>query len=148
MSKSAGNAIFLSDDAKSVEKKVKSMYTDPNRIHAHSAGTVEGNPVFIYHEAFNPNKDEVALFKKRYREGTIGDVEIKGRLAEVLNQFLNPIRERRAHFEQEKAFVDRVIYEGTLKMREVAKNTAKEMQAALGIAGSWNKISRAARGEK
>lgn len=145
MSKSAGNAIFLSDDAKTVEKKVRSMYTDPNRVHAHVAGTVEGNPLFIYHEQFNPNKEEIEGFKKRYREGTIGDVEIKNRLAEVLNQFLDPFRERRKAFEGEKGLVEKIIYEGTLKMREVAKSTAKEMHSTLGLSGSWNKISRIAR---
>lgn len=145
MSKSAGNAIYLSDDAKTVEKKVKGMFTDPNRIHAHVAGTVEGNPVFIYHTEFNPNKAEVEEFKKRYREGTVGDVEVKARLAEVLNAFLDPFRERRELYESEKGLVETIIYEGTLKMREVAKETHKEMQAALGITGSWNKISRTAR---
>lgn len=145
MSKSAGNAIYLSDDAKTVEKKVRGMFTDPNRIHAHVAGTVEGNPVFIYHDAFNPNKEEVEVFKKRYREGSIGDVEIKGRLSEVLNEFLGPFRERRKAFENEKGLVEKIIYEGTLHMREVAKTTAKEMHAALGLTGSWNKISRLAR---
>lgn len=145
MSKSAGNAIYLSDDAKTVEKKVRSMYTDPNRVHAHVAGTVEGNPLFIYHDAFNPNSAEVEEFKRRYREGIIGDVEIKNRLAEALNHYLEPFRERRKAFDEEKGLVEKIIYEGTLKMREVAKATAKEMQSALGIQGSWNKISRLAR---
>lgn len=145
MSKSAGNAIYLSDDAKTVEKKVRGMFTDPNRIHAHVAGTVEGNPVFIYHDEFNTNKEEVETFKQRYREGSIGDVEIKGRLTEALNEFLGPFRERRKAFENEKGLVEKIIYEGTLHMREVAKTTAKEMHAALGLTGSWNKISRLAR---
>ncbi len=145
MSKSAGNVIFLSDDAKSVEKKVRGMFTDPNRIHAHVAGTVEGNPLFIYHEAFNPNLDEVEEFKKRYREGKIGDLEIKARLAEVLNQYLEPFRQRRKEFEGRKGYIEKVIYEGTLKMRDVAAETVKEMRAAMGLVGSWNKISRVAR---
>lgn len=145
MSKSAGNAIYLSDDAKTVEKKIRGMYTDPNRIHAHVAGTVEGNPVFIFHDTFNPNNEEVEDFKKRYREGKIGDVEIKSSLIEAVNQFLEPMRERRKAFESEKGYVETIIYEGTLKMREVAKATMKEMHAALGISGSWNKISRIAR---
>jgi tryptophanyl-tRNA synthetase len=146
MSKSAGNVIFLSDDAKSVEKKVKGMFTDPNRVHAHVAGTVEGNPLFIFHDIFNPHRDEVDDFKKRYREGKIGDVEIKTRLVEELNRFLDPFRERRKIFENNKGYVEKVIYEGTLKMGAIAKETMKEMRAAMGLVGSWNKISRIARG--
>lgn len=145
MSKSAGNAIFLSDDSKTVEKKVRSMFTDPNRIHAHIPGNVEGNPVFQFHDVFNPNLEEVKEFKKRYREGGISDVEIKSRLAEVLNAFLEPIREKRKYFEEKKGYVESVIYEGTLKMREVSEETLKEMRGAMGLVGSWNKISRLAR---
>ncbi len=145
MSKSAGNAILLSDTPKEVEKKVRGMFTDPNRVHANVPGKVEGNPLFMFHEEFNPNKDEIEDFKKRYRAGTVGDVEIKARLVEELNRFLDPIRERRKHFEGEKGTVEKIIYDGTLKMREVAKETAKEMRSAMGLMGSWNKISRIAR---
>lgn len=145
MSKSAGNCIFLSDDAKTVEKKVRGMYTDPNRIHASDPGTVEGNPLFIFHEIFNPDKEELEEFKTRYRSGTIGDVEIKGRLTELLNRFLDPIRERRAHFAAEKGLVESILYEGTLKMRTIAQETMKEVRGAMGVMGSWNKISREAR---
>lgn len=145
MSKSAGNVIFLSDDAKTVEKKVRSIYTDPKRVHAHIAGTVEGNPLFIYHDEFNPNSEEVLHFKKKYQEGTIGDLEIKNRLAEAVNQFLEPFRERRRHYESQKGIVEKIIYEGTLKMQSQAKETVKEMRAAMGLFGGWNKISRIAR---
>lgn len=145
MSKSAGNTIFLSDDKKTVEKKVRGMFTDPNRTSADVPGKVEGNPVFIFHDQFNPNKDEVDEFKRRYREGKIGDVEVKNRLAEALNTFLDPIREKRKAYENEKGAVEKIIYEGTLKMREVAAETAKEMRSAMGLVGSWNKISRVAR---
>lgn len=145
MSKSANNAIFLSDDEKSVEKKVKSMYTDPQRVHAHIPGTVEGNPVFAYHEIFNEDKAEVADLKLRYSEGKVGDVEVKGKLIAALNRFLAPIRERRKLFEQDKGYVEKVIYEGTLKMIETSNQTLKEMKSAMGISGTWNKISRIAR---
>lgn len=145
MSKSAGNAIFLSDDPKTVEKKVKSMFTDPNRIHAHIPGKVQGNPVFSFHDTFNPNKEEVADFKSRYQQGTISDVEVKGRLAEALNAFLDPLREKRCQFEAQKGYVEHVIYEGTLKMREHAEETLKELRGAMGLLGSWNKISRVGR---
>lgn len=145
MSKSANNTIMLSDDAETVEKKVRGMYTDPNRVHAHIPGKVEGNPVFIYHDIFNPHKDEVEYFKTKYRQGDIGDVEIKSSLAHAINQFLAPIRERRKEIESRKGYVESVIYEGTLRMNEVADRTLKEVKSAMGISGTWNKISRVAR---
>lgn len=145
MSKSANNAIYLSDDEKTVEKKVKAMYTDPQRVHAHIPGTVEGNPVFMYHDIFNTNKDEVQSLKERYREGSVGDVEVKGQLIAALQHFLQPIRERRNAFAQEKGLVEKIIYEGTQKMIEISNQTAKEMKSAMGISGTWNKISRIAR---
>lgn len=148
MSKSAGNAIMLSDDPKSVEKKVRSMFTDPKRIRADIPGTVEGNPVFIYHDIFNPNKEEVEDFKKRYREGNIGDVEIKASLTKAINNFLAPILERRKELEADKGYVEKVIYEGTLKMREIAAATMKEVRSAMGLVGNWNRISRLARDYK
>ncbi len=85
MSKSYGNAIDLSDDAETVRKKVMSMYTDPKRVRADVPGTVEGNPVFMYHDAFNPDADEVEDLKSRYRAGNVGDVEVKKKLAAALN---------------------------------------------------------------
>lgn len=148
MSKSAHNAIFLSDDAKAVEKKVKGMYTDPNRVHAHLPGTVEGNPVFIFHDVFNPRKDEVEDLKVRYREGKVGDVEVKEKLTIALNEFLAPIRERRKAFEEEKNLVEEIIYDGTERMNEISQATVKEMRSAMGIGGAWNKISRLARDRK
>jgi tryptophanyl-tRNA synthetase len=145
MSKSLDNAIFLSDDAKTVQKKVRSMYTDPNRISADVPGTVEGNPVFIYHDAFNPNVDEVEDLKVRYRKGAVGDVEVKDKLTIALNTFLDPIREKRAHFAAQSGYVEQVIYEGTLKMQVLANETVSEMKKAMGFAGVWNRISRKAR---
>lgn len=145
MSKSAGNTIFLSDDAKAVEKKVGGMFTDPNRLHAHIPGTVEGNPVFIYHDIFNLDRAEIEDLKTRYRSGTVGDVEVKQKLAAALNRFLDPIRERRRHFEQDKGLVEQIVYEGTQKMIEISNATVKEMRSAMGISGTWNKISRIAR---
>jgi tryptophanyl-tRNA synthetase len=145
MSKSAGNAINLSDDEKTVEKKVKGMYTDPKRVHAHIPGTIEGNPVFVYHQVFNDNKSEVEDLKKRYQEGSVGDVEVKGKLTSAINRFLQPFRERRAHYEKEKGLVEQIVYEGTLKMNDIANETLKEMRGAMGLFGGWNKISRIAR---
>lgn len=143
MSKSANNCIFLSDDAKTVEKKVKAMYTDPNRLHASTPGNVEGNPVFQYLDVFCADKPAIEDFKRRYREGTVGDVEIKSALIDTLNQFLAPIREKRAAIG--KGVVEKVIYEGTLKMIETSNQTLKEMKSAMGLSGIWNKISRTAR---
>ncbi|MEC7840148.1 MAG: tryptophan--tRNA ligase [Chlamydiota bacterium] len=145
MSKSAGNSIYLCDEPKVVEKKVKGMFTDPNRVSADVPGNVEGNPVFIYHDIFNPNKDEVADLKTRYREGKVGDVEVKDKLARALNTFLDPIRERRKAFAEDKGYVEQVIYEGTMQMTEVANETVKELRSAMGLFGGWNKISRIAR---
>ena len=145
MSKSAGNAIYLSDDSKAVEKKVRSMYTDPNRVHADTPGTVEGNPVFIYHDVFNTDKEEVEDLKRRYREGTVGDVEVKQKLTAALNTFLTPIRERRQEFEKDKGLVEQILFEGTNKMNDLAADTMKEVRSAMGLRGMWNKISRLAR---
>jgi len=145
MSKSAGNAINLSDDPKTVEKKVKGMYTDPKRVSADVPGSVEGNPVFIYHDLFNPDKEEVEDLKRRYRTGKVGDVEVKEKLVKALNAFLDPFRERRRQYENEKGLVEEIVYLGTLAMQEEAKKTLKEVHAAMGLVGGWNKISRIAR---
>lgn len=144
MSKSLGNAILLSDDSRMVEKKVNSMYTDPNRVRADIPGTVDGNPVFIYHDVFNTNKAEVEDLKTRYRAGKVGDVEVKQKLAAALNAFLDPIRERRAGFEARKGFVDEVIYDGTMRTREEARATVVAAKKAMGLTGVWNRISRKA----
>jgi len=142
MSKSLGNAIMISDDAKTVEKKVLGMYTDPNRIRADIPGKVEGNPVFAYHDIFNGNKEEVEDLKSRYRQGKVGDVEVKEKLHRAINAFLEPIRERRASVEGRKGYVDEVIFDGTMKMRAEAKKTLDEAKKAMGLSGIWNKISR------
>lgn len=117
MSKSIGNAIYLSDDRKTVEKKVGGMFTDPKRIRADIPGTVEGNPVFTYHDAFNPDVEQVEDFKRRYREGKVGDVEVKQALARALNEMLDPIRERRAEFASKPKAVREMLFDHTLKAR-------------------------------
>jgi tryptophanyl-tRNA synthetase len=145
MSKSLGNAILLSDDRKTVEKKVHGMYTDPKRIRADIPGKVEGNPVFIYHEAFNPDKAEVEDLKSRYRAGKVGDVEVKEKLASAINSFLDPIRDKRADIEADKGFAEQVLYEGTIQATEIADETLSMMKKAMGLTGLHNKISRKAR---
>ena len=144
MSKSLGNAIFLSDDEKTVTKRVMSMYTDPNRVSADVPGTVEGNPVFQYHDVFNPNKAEVDDLKTRYRAGKVGDVEVKEKLAKALNAFLDPMRERRAKYESTSGLADEVLYDGTLRMREEARATLSAALKAMGLASVWNRVSRKA----
>lgn len=145
MSKSAGNAIFLSDDEKSVQKKVSSMFTDPNRIHANVPGKVEGNPLFIYHDIFNREKEEVDDLKIRYQTGKVGDVEVKSKLSYALNKFLQPFRERRAQFAQDKGLVESILFEGTCKMIDISSDTMKEVRSAMGLKGAWSKISRLAK---
>ncbi len=148
MSKSLDNCILLSDDAKTIEKRVRGMFTDPNRTRADIPGKVEGNPVFIYHDAFNPNRDEVEDLKTRYREGKVGDVEVKVKLTAALNTFLDPIRDRRRQFEEDKGYVEEVLYEGTLRAVEIEDETLKEVKKAMGLTGIWNRISRRARDRK
>lgn len=145
MSKSLGNAIFLSDDAATVRKKVFGMYTDPNRIRADIPGRVEGNPVFIYHDVFNPDREEVEDLKARYRQGRVGDVEVKEKLAIALNRFLDPIRERRAYYAEQKGLVEQIIYEGTLRAQKEGEETLRLMKQAMGLSGVWNRIVRRAR---
>lgn len=144
MSKSLGNVIFLSDDAPAVRKRVHSMYTDPNRIRADIPGTVEGNPVFTYLDQFDPNKAEVAEIKERYRAGKVGDVEVKDRLTAVLNTFLDPIRERAAYYSSQSGLVDEIIYDGTMRYREIAAETLREVKKAMGITSTFNRIARKA----
>ncbi len=133
MSKSLGNAIFLSDDEKTVNEKVRNMFTDPNRIRADIPGRVEGNPVFIYHDAFNPNLDEVNDLKARYLVGKVGDVEVKKKLALAINAFLNPIRERRAQYESQPGLVDDILAAGTDRMRAEAQATMALVREAMGL---------------
>ena len=115
MSKSYQNTIDLSDDAETVRKKVRQMYTDPKRVRADIPGTVEGNPVFLYHDAFNPNVAEVDDLKARYREGKVGDVEVKTKLAVAVNAVLEPMRERRAAALARPGYLMDVLRDGSAK---------------------------------
>ena len=133
MSKSLNNTIFLSDDAEVVMEKVMRMYTDPQRVRADIPGRVEGNPVFIYHDAFNPDTDEVESLKHRYRRGQVGDVEVKQRLARALNVFLDPIRERRSTFEEQPELVEEILRAGTERMRSEACGTMELVREAMGL---------------
>jgi len=131
MSKSLNNTILLSDDAKTVEQKVRGMFTDPNRIRADIPGRVEGNPVFVYHDFFNPNTAEVDDLKERYRSGKVGDVEVKTKLAVALNAMLDPIRERRAQALAKPGYLRDVLMEGSKKARVVAQATIDRVRDAV-----------------
>ncbi len=133
MSKSLGNCIYLSDSTEEVKKKVMSMYTDPNRIHGDEPGQVEGNPVFVYHDIFNPNKDEVADLKSRYQKGAVKDVEVKEKLAVAINSFLDPIRKKRAEFENNPELIDQILSAGTARTRAEAQETLKLAKEAMGL---------------
>ena len=133
MSKSLDNAILLSDSADAVNQRVRMMYTDPNRTRADIPGTVEGNPVFIYHDAFNPDRAEVDDLKARYRAGKVGDVEVKTKLARALNNFLEPMRERRARFAARASIIDDIVAEGNRRMRAEAAQTMELVRAAMGM---------------
>jgi tryptophanyl-tRNA synthetase len=131
MGKSLDNAIYLGDDTKTVEKKVRSMYTDPNRIRADMPGRVEGNPVFVYHDTFNPNKVEVEDLKARYREGKVGDAEVKRLLFAAMETFLAPIRERRAELAARPKLVDEILAAGSERARREAATTLHEVRQAM-----------------
>ena len=133
MSKSLGNAIYLADDAKTVQKKVMSMYTDPNHIHVEDPGKVEGNTVFTYLDVFDPDKDKVAELKKEYQKGGLGDVKIKRYLNKVLEAELAPIRERREKFAQDEDAVYEMLLEGSKKANKVANETLEQVRDAIGL---------------
>ncbi|MEO7273852.1 MAG: tryptophan--tRNA ligase [Vicinamibacterales bacterium] len=131
MSKSYGNTIDLSDDSETVRKKVMKMYTDPKRVRADTPGTVEGNPVFLYHDAFNPDLAEIEDLKTRYRAGTVGDVEVKTKLATALNAHLEPMRVRRAELLAKPSALRELIFEGSRKARVVAHETMARVRDAV-----------------
>jgi len=133
-SKSRGNVIYLSDPPATVEEKVRSMYTDPRRVRADVPGRVEGNPVFIYHDAFNDDEAEVAELKERYRKGKVGDVEVKKTLARAINRFLDPIRERRARYAERPGLVKGILTSGNKRMRQESEETMALVWRAMGLA--------------
>ncbi|MFA6118687.1 MAG: tryptophan--tRNA ligase [Parachlamydiales bacterium] len=133
MGKSLNNAIYLSDDADILKKKVMSMYTDPNHLKVEDPGKVEGNPVFIYLDVFDPDKENVRKMKEHYSKGGLGDVVVKRRLLEVLNSFLDPIRKKRKEFEKDPQYVLDLIFKGSVEAQKVAINTLREVKNAMGM---------------
>ncbi|GGO18573.1 tryptophan--tRNA ligase [Deinococcus humi] len=133
MSKSLNNAIFLSDSADTVARKVRGMYTDPEHLRAEDPGRVEGNPVFAYLEAFDPDRSGLEAMQDHYRRGGLGDVKVKRHLTEVLEATLAPIRERRADFARDMDSVREVVRMGTGRGREVAADTMNAVREAMGL---------------
>ncbi len=133
MHTSYGNAIFLKDTPEETTRKVMSMYTDPTRIHATDPGHVKGNPVFTYLDIFDPQKEEVAEIKEKYRAGTIGDVAVKRRLAGVLNEALSDLRERRAKYAARPQDVLDILEFGTSRARPIAQETLHEVMRRMGL---------------
>ncbi|HLA04146.1 MAG TPA: tryptophan--tRNA ligase [Patescibacteria group bacterium] len=133
MSKTAGNVINLSDSKEEVKKKVMAMYTDPERIHGDEPGKVEGNPVFVYLDAFADHGDQKKIeeYKERYLKGKIKDVEVKVYLLEVLDRFLQPLRTLRKEFEKQDGLVEEVLKEGTKKARKEAQKTLEDVRRAM-----------------
>jgi tryptophanyl-tRNA synthetase len=133
MSKSLDNAIMLSDSVEEVRQRVMKMYTDPNRVRADVPGVVEGNPVFTYHDAFNTNADEVNDLKTRYREGRVGDVEVKKKLVAAIESVLAPMRERRLELEQQPDLIGDILHDGNERMRVIATETMERVRDAMGL---------------
>lgn len=135
MSKSAGNVINLSDDSETVKKKVMGMYTDPKRVHGDEPGETEKNPVFVYLKAFGDKNYESRImnYEEQYKKGKVKDVEVKEFLVEVLEEFLQPIRKKRAEFEKQSELVEKILKEGTEKARKEAQETLEDVRRAMKI---------------
>lgn len=133
MHTSYGNAIALRDTPEITYSKVLSMYTDPSRIHANDPGHVEGNPLFAYLDVFHPDVAQVTEYKDRYRKGKVGDVELKRKLAEVLNERLSPIRARRIELLRDPDTLLEILKTGTERARPIAEATLAEVEAKLGL---------------
>lgn len=133
MSKSLGNAIYLADDEETIQKKVMSMYTDPQHIRVEDPGHIEGNTVFTYLDIFDPDKQKVQELKDQYQAGGLGDVKIKRYLNEVLQNELRPIRERREKYEADIDAVYQILKDGSDKANAVAEQTLKEVRDAIGV---------------
>lgn len=131
MTKSLGNVVYVGADKETLKEQVMGMFTDPNRIHADDPGKVEGNPVFIYHDAFNPDKDEVSELKSRYEKGTVGDVEVKEKLFTALDKFMEPMREKRTYYEKHLDEVRDILKAGAKNTRDIAVQTLSQMKQVM-----------------
>lgn len=134
MHTSYGNAIYLRETPEETTQKIMNMYTDPTRLHATDPGHVEGNPLFIYHDTFNPDQEEVSQLKERYLAGKVGDVEVKRRLAAALNETLAPIRRRRAGLAAHPDDAIDILRSGTARARQITAQTLDDVQNKMGLA--------------
>ena len=133
MSKSLGNAIYLSEETASLAKKVGRMYTDSNHLHVEDPGKVEGNPVFTYLDAFSPDQNLLQEMKNHYQRGGLGDSLVKKHLLENLKEFLSPIQQKRREFAKDSGEVMKMLFEGTETARSVVVQTLSEMKEAMRI---------------
>ena len=133
MSKSVGNCIYLSDDEKTVKEKIMSMFTDPNHLRVEDPGQVEGNPVFEYLDAFDPDREGLKEMQEHYRRGGLGDVKVKKHLLKVMEEILSPIRERRQALEGKEDEILAMLREQSAKAREVAAESLAELKEAMGL---------------
>lgn len=133
MSKSLGNAIYLSDTADVVQKKVMAMYTDPNHVRIEDPGQVEGNVVFTYLDAFDPDKSGLVELKDKYAGGGVADKLVKARLVDVLNGLLEPMRQRRLVYATDPAQVMAIVKSGTDSTRQRATEVMDEVRRAMKI---------------
>lgn len=133
MSKSQGNAIMLSSAPEVISAAVRSMYTDPGHLRVDDPGKVEGNVVFTYLDAFDPDKEAVAELKAHYQRGGLGDMVLKKRLEGILLELMGPIRERREQLAADRDYVMDVLKDGTAKANEVTGNVLAELKEALGL---------------
>lgn len=133
MSKSLDNAIYLSSGPEEVKRRVQTMYTDPRRIRSDIPGRVEGNPVFVYHDLFNENRNQVEDLKSRYRAGRVGDVEVKDSLAQAINQYLDPIRKQRMRLENDRVDPTEILRQGSAHAREIARESLEKVRERVGL---------------
>ena len=131
MGKSTNNAIYLSDSEGVIKEKIKKMYTDPNHLRVSDPGKVEGNPVFTYLDAFDPDKTTLEELKAHYQRGGLGDVVLKNRLNDIMQDFLRPIREKREEYEKDKGEVLNILLEGSKDARDIAAKTLDEVKEAM-----------------
>jgi len=131
MSKSLGNCIYLNDSKEDVNRMVKKMFTDPKRIRSDIPGTVENNPVFIYHDAFNPDREEVNYLKERYKKGKVGDTEVKAKLAKAINSMLEPIRRNHMHWEKRLKEIEELLYDHTAIARKRTKAVLNRVREGM-----------------
>ncbi|QWQ38486.1 tryptophan--tRNA ligase [Gemella sp. zg-570] len=133
MSKSLNNGIYLADSPEEIKAKIMKMYTDPNHIRVEDPGQVEGNVVFTYLDIFDANKEEVADLKEDYTRGGLGDVKLKLRLNDIMQDLLAPIRKRREEFAKDRDLVYKMLQEASQKAEKIAAKTLEEVKDAMGI---------------